>query len=107
MARKIIEKHHLNEKQTAELLGLTQSAVSRYKTKNRGNIIEIEHIVEVQVLIEQMTDCLIKEPENRHQIMTLFCQTCTIIRQKTIICGRCQKDPKKICDKPCDFCGHP
>jgi predicted transcriptional regulator len=72
MARQIIEKHQLNEKQTAKLLGLTQSAVSRYKTKNRGNAIEIEQITEVQVLITQMTNYLVNEPDKQTEICIIF-----------------------------------
>ena len=35
MAKTIVEKHGLNEKQAAELLGLSQSAVSRYVGKRK------------------------------------------------------------------------
>ena len=42
MARQIVEKHGLNEQQTAELLGLSQSAVSRYVGRERGNLLAIE-----------------------------------------------------------------
>ena len=37
MAREIVTNRGLNEQQTAELLGLSQSAVSRYINKERGN----------------------------------------------------------------------
>ena len=34
LAKKLIEQHGMNESQTATVLGLSQSAISRYKTKN-------------------------------------------------------------------------
>ena len=42
LAIKLVEQHGMNEKQTAMLLGLSQSAISRYKTKNRGHILQID-----------------------------------------------------------------
>jgi uncharacterized protein len=76
MARSMIQNHELNEKQTADLLGLSQSAVSRYVGRERGsNLLQIEKTSEVLTLIEQMVTSLIKEPENRSQVLELFCKT--------------------------------
>ena len=61
MARGLVEKHGMKEQQAAEILGLSQSAISRYTTKNRGNIITIEDIPEVQTLIDQMLNLLMRE----------------------------------------------
>ena len=69
MARSIVEKHGLNEKQTADLLGLSQSAVSRYVGKERGNLLLIEN-PEVLALIDQMVTSLIKEPDNKSGVLT-------------------------------------
>lgn len=105
MARTIIEKHGYNEKQTANLLGLSQSAVSRYVGRERGdNLLAIENTAEVVALIDQMVISLIKEPNNRAKILELFCKTCTSIREKGIMCPKCQtKMPKEWAEK-CFFC---
>lgn len=104
MARSIIEKHKLNEKQTADLLGLSQSAVSRYVTRSRGALLEIESIEEIQILIDQMITFLVKEPAKKMEILNLFCQTCQIIRQKGLMCQLCQKDMQKEWAQSCSFC---
>jgi predicted transcriptional regulator len=75
MARNIVEKHGMKEQQVAEILGLSQSAISRYTTKDRGNIITLENEPEVQKLIEQMTAFLIYEPHKKKEILELFCAT--------------------------------
>lgn len=107
MARSIIEKHKLNEKQTADLLGLSQSAVSRYVTKDRGNILEIENVEEIQTLIDQMVTFLIEEPNKKMEILNLFCQTCQTIREKGLMCQLCQKDMQKEWAQSCSFCNSP
>jgi uncharacterized protein len=104
MARSIVEKHGLNEKQTAELLGLSQSAVSRYVSKERGNLLAIENATEVLTLIDQMVTHLIKEPNNKTEILKLFCQTCKAIREKGLMCPHCQKEMPQKWAENCFFC---
>jgi predicted transcriptional regulator len=104
MARQIVGKHGLNEKQTAELLGLSQSAVSRYVSKERGNLLQIENSTDVLTLIDQMVAFLIKEPSNKKKILTLFCQTCIAIREKGFLCPYCKKEMSKDWAENCFFC---
>jgi hypothetical protein len=104
MARQIVEKHGLNEQQTADLLGLSQSAVSRYISKERGNLLEINGSTEVLVLIDQMVTSLIKEPDNKTEVLTLFCQICTSIREKGLMCPFCQKEMPTEWAENCFFC---
>jgi predicted transcriptional regulator len=104
MARQIVEKHGLNEQEAGKLLGLSQSAVSRYMSKERGNILPLEGATDILALIDQMVISLIKEPGNKNQILTLFCQICQAIRQKGIMCPLCQKEMPKEWAEPCLFC---
>ena len=104
MARSIVEKHGLNEKQTAELLGLSQSAVSRYVGRERGNLIPIENSAEVLELIDQMVTFLINEPDKKAEVLNLFCQTCMAIREKGLMCPYCQKEMPSQWAENCLFC---
>jgi predicted transcriptional regulator len=104
MARSIVENHGLNEKQTADLLGLSQSAVSRYISRERGNLLNIEGTPEVLALIDQMVTHLIKVPDNKKEILNLFCQTCTTIREKGLMCPACQKEMPQALAEKCLFC---
>ncbi len=104
MARQIVEKHGLNEQQTAELLGLSQSAVSRYVGRERGNLVAIEDSLDILALINQMVTSLIKEPNNKKEILTLFCQTCQAIREKGLMCSSCQKEMPREWAEKCLFC---
>ncbi len=104
MARSMVQKHDLNEKQAADLLGLSQSAVSRYVGRERGNLLEVDSTSEVQTLIEQMVTSLIKEPQNRAAVLELFCKTCTTIREKGLMCPTCQKEMPKEWAEKCFFC---
>jgi predicted transcriptional regulator len=108
MARSIVEKHGMKEQQAAEILGLSQSAISRYTTKDRGNIITIENVPEVQTLIDQMINLLLREkPNQTNEILELFCQTCKVIRAKGLMCQLCQQKMQETQLQTCVFCRSP
>lgn len=105
MARSIVEKHGLNEKETGDLLGLSQSAVSRYIARQRGsNLIAIEDTTEVLELIDQMVLSLLKQPQDKQQVLELFCKTCTTIREKGLMCPTCQREMPQHWAEKCFFC---
>ena len=105
MARAIVEKHGMKEKQAAEILGLSQSAISRYTTKDRGNIITIEDVPEVQTLIDQMINLLLRQESRQTiELLELFCKTCKIIREKGLMCQPCQKKTPQPTAETCAFC---
>jgi hypothetical protein len=104
MARSIVENHGLNEKQTADILGLSQSAVSRYVGRERGNLIELDSTSEVLTLIEQMVIHLIERPESKTEFLKLFCQTCQKIREKGLMCPLCKKEMSQNWAERCFFC---
>ena len=105
MAREIVSNRGLNEQQTAELLGLSQSAVSRYVNKERGNNpLALESSHEILELINQMITSLIKEPNNKMQTLRLFCQTCQTIREKGLMCPMCKSEMPKEWAENCFFC---
>jgi predicted transcriptional regulator len=104
MARAIVEKHGMKEKQAAEILGLSQSAISRYTTKDRGNIITIEKVPEVQTLIDQMIKLILYEPHQTVETLNLFCQICKTIREKGLMCQFCQKKTRRKQAETCVFC---
>jgi predicted transcriptional regulator len=105
MARTIVEKHGMKEKQAAKLLGLSQSAISKYTTKDRGNIITIENVPEVQTLIDQIINLLLQgKPHQTTEILELLCQTCKVIREKGLMCELCKKKTRENIAEICAFC---
>ncbi len=104
MARTIVENHGLTEKQTANLLGLSQSAVSRYLGRERGNHLTLENTHQVKDLINQMVATLVKEPQNKTKVLELFCQTCITIRELGLMCPKCQQEMPKDWSEKCFFC---
>jgi uncharacterized protein len=103
LAQKLVKDHDLKEIEAANILGITQSAVSKYTKKVRGNTIPIAQFTEIQDITNQMIILLLAEPINQTKVMLLFCQACNTIRSKGLMCQFCQQNQKIQIDN-CDFC---
>ncbi|MEM3824022.1 MAG: helix-turn-helix domain-containing protein [Candidatus Bathyarchaeia archaeon] len=104
IAKQLVEKHGLKQERVAEILGISQSAVSKYTRKVRGYAIKIDSITEIDPLIEKMVEFLEDGTYQRREFLKVFCQTCMTIRKTGIMCQFCQKTEPKITIEECDFC---
>jgi predicted transcriptional regulator len=104
VAKNIVEKHGMKEQQVASILGLSQSAVSRYLNNGRGNLISLENLPAVQEIIDKMTHFLINEPQKKNEILKLFCTACQIIRGDGLLCPLCKEKMNEKWADSCTFC---
>jgi len=104
MAKELVEKHGLKQDEVAELLGISQSAVSKYTRKVRGYMIKLDDVEEVEPLIEKMITLLIRGTPQRREFLRFFCQTCMIIRRRRLMCQFCKKANTYINIEECCFC---
>lgn len=104
IAKKLVETYNLKQNQVAEVLGISQSAVSKYARQVRGHVIEIEGIEEIQPLTSEMINLLVNQPKKRTEFLKVFCQTCITIRKKGVMCQFCQKTDPRIKTQECKFC---
>jgi len=104
LTKGLVETHHLKQNQVAEILGISQSAVSKYTRHVRGHVIKIDKVEEIQPLINRMISLLVNGNPKRADFLRLFCQTCTEIRKKGLMCQFCQKTDPKIKMEECRFC---
>ena len=104
MAKELVETYQLNQNQVAEILGISQSAVSKYTRHVRGHVLKIDNIEELQPLINRAVNLLANQDPKRTEFLNLFCQMCRIIRKKGLMCQFCQKADPKIEKEECGFC---
>jgi predicted transcriptional regulator len=103
MAKELLE-NGLKQDEVAAVLGISQSAVSKYTRKVRGSVIKVDDVKEIQPLIEKMIDMLREKDYQRRQFLEVFCQTCVVIRKTGIVCQFCQKAEQKMKIEECGFC---
>jgi len=104
IAKELMEKHGLKQNEVAELLGISQSAVSKYATKARGYVIRIDQVREIRSPINEILALVSNGTYERTAFIRLFCQTCVIVRQKGLMCEFCQKSDPAIEIEECDLC---
>lgn len=94
IAQELIEKHGLRQKDAAGLLGITQSAVSKYTTLNRGALVQIRNQKQVKHLIVEIVNRLANGGISRYELVSRLCEVCEEIRRQREMCELCKRlDP--------------
>jgi len=104
MARELVEEHGLKQDQVAEILGISQSAVSKYSRKVRGHAVRVDDIEEIRPFIDGMVILLLDRTRQSAELLQLFCQACIAVRKTNLMCTFCQKSDPKIKLEECRFC---
>ena len=104
IAKELVEKRGLKQDEAAEILGVSQSAVSKYTRKVRGYVIKVDDIEEIKPLIDEMIGILVSGTYQRGAFLRCFCQTCMLIRKTSRMCQFSQKADQKIKIEECGFC---
>jgi|GEM_PF-175188 len=104
MAKELVKRHGLKQEQAAKLLGISQSAVSKYTKQVRGHAIRIRNMEEVQPLVNSLVDLVMEGNFERADFLNFFCQACMTIRKTCIMCPFCQKADQQTKIQSCGFC---
>ena len=107
LATELVQTYGFKQEHVAEILGISQSAVSKYTHQLRGHMIEISNMREIKPLINDMVELLVNGNPRRTEFLGLLCQTCSKIREKGLMCQFCQKTDPMIKTEVCDFCLNP
>ncbi len=100
VAKELTQNQKLKQNDVANLLGITQAAVSKYNRHVRGRVIEIEKIDGIQPIILDIVQLLTSNNAPRNAIVTKFCLACQLIREKKVLCHLCEKtDPTIDCNE--------
>jgi predicted transcriptional regulator len=104
MAKELTEKRGLKQDQVAQLLGISQSAVSKYTREVRGHVIKIDEMEELEPAIQKMVDLVLKGSYERAEFLKIFCYTCEKVRKTSLMCSFCQQADPSIRIQECSFC---
>jgi len=105
IARELIETYELKQDEVAKILGITQSAVSKYTSHVRGSVLRIDGIKEIEPLLTGMVTLAATEKElSRKEFLAIFCQTCQAVRKTGLMCPLCKKADVSIEIQECSFC---
>ena len=104
IARELIQSHGLKQKAVAELLGVTQTAVSKYTSHCRGAIFEVSEVEGVKPVLEKTVLLLANGEIDKYKLAEMLCQVCGIIRQSGLMCILCKVSDPNIDNSQCIVC---
>ncbi|UCH36868.1 MAG: hypothetical protein JSV76_04030 [Candidatus Bathyarchaeota archaeon] len=104
VAKKLNQVYHLKQQDIANLLGLTQSAVSQYLSNVRGKALDLEGIEEVEPVVQDLVRIVIAKSPNTRFICAKYCEACRIVREKRLLCSLHQQLDPTFDVSNCDIC---
>ena len=104
LAKELVEAHGMKQSEAAKLLGITQTAVSKYTHNVRGKTIPIENEKEIRVLITRTATSLANGEMDRTTILLKICTTCNLVRKKGLMCKLCRRSDPQLDVRKCKFC---
>jgi predicted transcriptional regulator len=104
IARELTQSYGLKQKDVAQLLGITQTAVSKYTRRNRGVVLQVEEVSETQLVLRETIESLANGDMDRYELVVKLCRICEIIRKKGLMCSLCKLSDPNIDNKKCIIC---
>ena len=104
IARDLTESYGLKQTEVAELLGVTQTAVSKYTSHCRGAIFEIIDVEGVQPILKETVFSLANGEMDRYELAEKLCTICGIIRRSGLMCIICKVSDPDIDSSKCVVC---
>jgi hypothetical protein len=103
ITRELLSTYHLTQKETADLLGLTQPAISQYLRESRGFKVKLlEDQPKIMKMINDLTKEIAAEKLDAKEIQSRFCSICKSVRSSKIICQLHKEIYPSIV--PCSVC---
>ncbi|KPU62732.1 transcriptional regulator [Thermococcus sp. EP1] len=100
----ILYKKGLTQVQVAELLHITQSAVSRYIKMNRGALVEVEKFKDIDEELMELADRILKERPNEYYIHSELVKIALKMLGKGYVCSFHSKVDPEVDPAMCNIC---
>jgi len=104
IARELTQSYGLKQKEVAQLLGVTQTAVSKYTSHCRGAVLEVKEVEEVQPVLKETVFSLANGQMTKYELVEKLCIVCRIIRHSGLMCKLCAISEPNIDNSQCIVC---
>lgn len=84
--RRLVDRYGMTQQQAAQLLGITQPAVSKYMNNKRGVAIKLEGIAQVDRAANKIAALLVSGKAEQLQIMSKLNEVSIHVRKSRLMC---------------------
>jgi len=87
ITKELLGTYNLTQKEAADLLGLTQPAISQYSRESRGFKTKLlEKHPKIMKMIDDLSKDIVSGKVNPKQMQSKFCKICKAVRTSRLIC---------------------
>jgi len=104
IARELTQSYGLKQKEVAQLLGVTQTAVSKYTNHCRGAVLEVRELEGAQRVLKETVFLLANGDMNKYELAEKVCLVCEMIRKSGLMCKLCARSDPNIDNSKCIAC---
>ena len=104
IARELIQSYELKQKDVANILGVTQTAVSKYTRHVRGIVLKVEDVEEIKPTLKEIVVSLANGRMSKYELAAKFCVVCETIRRSGLMCDLCKRSDPSIDIQQCFVC---
>jgi predicted transcriptional regulator len=104
IAKQLIQTYNMKQTDVAGLLGITQTAVSKYIANVRGQALRIDQENEIQDMMNEIASRLADKKTSGWQLTLEFCAVCKAVRRNGQMCELCERSDPKLRSVSCKAC---
>lgn len=104
VARELMTTKGLRQVEVANLLGVSQPAISFYQRNIRGKAIDLENDREIRRMISKVVGSLAQGSLSHRDLILMYCGICKTIRAKGLLCNLHKAFDPSIDTAKCSLC---
>ena len=106
LAKELTKTHGMKQGDAANLLGITQTAISKYVHHVRGSILQIKSEI-VTTEIASTAVALVNGELKQKEVSFRICNVCRLIREQGLMCELCKQINTFLDEEECNLCISP
>lgn len=104
VAKELTQTYKMKQTDVANLLGITQTAISKYVRDVRGRVIKIDQTEDIRNMMNEIASKVADEKISGPQLTIRFCEVCKTVRQNGFMCELCQRSDPTLNIRTCRVC---
>jgi len=104
VANELTQSYKMKQSDVADVLGVTQTAVSKYTRQVRGAVLKIDDSEEIRSMMKQITNRIVDRKLSPRDLTLRFCEVCKVVRRSGLMCSLCKRSDPTINIRTCQIC---
>jgi hypothetical protein len=104
VAKELMAKYELKQTEVAQILKVSQPAISLYSRKMRGRAIDLENDNDIGNQVRKIARALAQDKLSRRDLIPKYCEICKTIRAKGLLCELHKAFDPTINIETCELC---